>query len=253
MSQSQYAQTLVPETEVAMKTRQTVSRLGFWSAMLLGVTALMAFVIAITMAPARSGPFCLPELVDVCVEYPYTDAAAYVPNDYVWMVPATLLSLMFVVVVVALHHAASADRQLFTHVGMAFAVIAATALVIAYFIQLAVMQPSFLKGETDSLSLWSQYNAHGLFIALEDVGYFMMALTFLFIAPVFTGRDRLARSLRYLFRGSGLVVIAALALLTLQYGSDLEYRFEVLSIVVDWLALIIGGGLLCVYFRRAAQ
>jgi hypothetical protein len=36
-----------------------------------------------------------------------------------------------------------------------------------YFIQLTVVQPSVLQGKVDGLLLWSQYNPHGIFIALE--------------------------------------------------------------------------------------
>jgi hypothetical protein len=33
------------------------------------------------------------------------------------------------------------------------------------------MQPSLLKGETEGLTLFLQYNPDGIFIALEDLGY----------------------------------------------------------------------------------
>jgi hypothetical protein len=39
--------------------------------------------------------------------------------------------------------------------------------------------PSLLKGEVGNLSLLSQYNPHGLFIALEDTSYLIMAVALL--------------------------------------------------------------------------
>jgi len=36
-----------------------------------------------------------------------------------------------------------------------------------------------------------QYNPHGVFLALEELGYLLMSLSFLFMAPVFAGRSRL--------------------------------------------------------------
>ncbi len=35
-----------------------------------------------------------------------------------------------------------------------------------------------------------QYNPHGLFIALEEIGYVMMAVSFFAVAPVFFGERR---------------------------------------------------------------
>ena len=36
------------------------------------------------------------------------------------------------------------------------------------------------------------------------------------------------------------------------YGNDLEYRFEILVISVNWVALVGIGGLMSLFFRRAA-
>jgi len=47
---------------------------------------------------------------------------------------------------------------------------------------LTVVQTCLPKGEVDGLSLWSQYNPHGLFIGLEDAGYLSMGVAFLFAA-----------------------------------------------------------------------
>jgi hypothetical protein len=53
--------------------------------------------------------------------------------------------------------------------GIVFATISCTLLVGDYFIQISVIQPSLLKGETDGIALLTQYNPHGIFIALEEV------------------------------------------------------------------------------------
>jgi len=41
--------------------------------------------------------------------------------------------------------------------------------------------------------------------------------------------------------------------LTPLYGSDLEYRYEVVAILIDWITLIVSGVLLSVFFRRAER
>jgi hypothetical protein len=136
---------------------------------------------------------------------------------------------------------------------LSFALISATAHAINYFIQLAVVQPSLLKGELEGLSLFSQYNPHGIFIALEDVGYLMMGVTFLFLAIAFGRRERLERVIRLLFIISSVLAVASLILLALLYGSDLEYRYEVFAILIDWITLIVSGVLLSMFFKRAGR
>jgi hypothetical protein len=226
---------------------QTARRMGFWSAILTALAAAGALGIAVTTAPARSGPFCL---VDPCVNYPYTDAAAFVPNDYYWMVPAFLMGPLFVMLVLCIHQTASRTRQLFSQIAVAFAVISAAALIINYYIQLTVIQSSFLKGELDALTLFSQYNPHGIFIALEDIGYLMMGAAFLFLAGVFNRRTGLDRVLRILFLVSSILITGGLLFLSLRFGHNMEYRFEVLSLLVSWFTLIITGPLLSVFFKR---
>jgi hypothetical protein len=119
-----------------------------------------------------------------------------------------------------------------------------------YFIQLSVIQPSLLKGETEGLVLFLQYNPHGIFIALEDLGYLLMSLAFLCVGVIFAGTRKLERAIRWLFIGSAVLSIATFILLSLIYGQDLEYRFEVAVIMINWLTLLAGGVLLGVLFRR---
>jgi hypothetical protein len=49
---------------------------------------------------------------------------------------------------------------------------------------------------------------------------------------------------------SSILITGGLLLLSLHFGYDLEYRFEVLSLLVSWFTLIISGPLLSVYFKR---
>jgi hypothetical protein len=220
------------------------SRLAFWTALFTSASAAAALAIGIS-TPPRSGPNCLSD----CITYPYTDAAAFVPRDYLWMYPAALVAALFVVLVVCIHHTVPEAQQRFSLIGLVFAVIAATVLVADYVVQLTVLQPSLMKGETAALSLISQYNPHGVFIALEDVGYLTSGLALLCTGLAFTGQSWLQRVLRWLLVGGGVAAVAALVGLAVAYGADLEYRFEVIGIGIDWLVLIVAGLLLSVVFR----
>ncbi|WP_457549536.1 hypothetical protein [Archaeoglobus sp.] len=254
---SQLEQNQVTNTKTSASVKQSACRLGFWTAILIAVTAASALVIATTTAPARSGPNCPPlvklGIVESCVEYPYTDVADFVPIEYIWMYPALLMALLFVVLVTCIHYYAADDKKIFTHIGLSFALLSAAVHTINYFIQLAVMQPSLLKGELQGLSLFSQYNPHGVFIALEDVGYLMMGVAFLFVALAFGRRKRLENVIRYIFIISSVLAVGSLIVLALLYRSDLEYRYEVVVIVIDWITLIVSVALLSLFFKRADQ
>ncbi|MFN8442865.1 MAG: hypothetical protein U0175_18960 [Caldilineaceae bacterium] len=229
-------------------TYRIAVQFGFWMALLLAVATTVAFGIAITTMPI-SGPFCVSD----CVTYPYETVADHVPGDYIWMVPGALIAPIVVILMVCIHHYAAVEKKLFSQIGVIFAAIYTALIAVDYYIQLAVIQPSLLRSEFEGIALISQYNPHSIFIALEDLGYVMLALTFLLIAPVFTGKQRLSGVLRWLFRISSLLALGGFVLYHLIYGYNLEYRFEVFVIAVDWVTLIVAGVLVAIFFRSMLQ
>jgi hypothetical protein len=234
--------------ETINPTRKTASRLGFWFAILMAVVTTAALACAVTTLP-MSGPFCQ----SGCVTYPYEAVAAFVPHDYIWMYPAIFMAPIFVMLLICIHNDAPDDKKIFSQSGLAFALIYAVAMSINYFIQIEVMQPSILKGEMEGLVLFSQYNPHGIFIALEDLGYLMMSLAFFCIAWVFARGNKLGSALRNLLTASPLLAFAVYIVLSLIYGKNIEYRFEVFIITFNWITLIIAAVLLSIYFKRAAR
>ena len=107
-----------------------------------------------------------------------------------------------------------------------------------------------MSGETEGITLLTQYNAHGVFIALEELGYLLMALSFVFIAPAFASEERLQKAVRWVFlSGFGLAVIAFIVFSAI-YGLDRQDRFEVAIISIDWLVLLVNGILLSLWFRK---
>jgi hypothetical protein len=220
-------------------------RLGFWTALLTAAVTALAFGLAVTTLPV-SGPFCTGR----CVAYPYHDVAALVPHDYIWMYPALLLLGLFVMLMACLHQAAAEGRRLYSLIGLLFGAMAAAVLAVDYYIQIATLQPSIVNGEVEGLALITQYNPHGIFIALEELGYLLMSLAFLFAGFVFTGTTRLDRAIRWLLIGGAVAAFAAYGALSLIYGRGLEYRFEVAVITINWTLLVVVGVLLSAWFRR---
>jgi hypothetical protein len=221
-------------------------RVGFWAAVLT-VLVTATFAVAGISTPARSGPFCGPTTW-ACVPAPYVDVAQFIPGDYLWLVPGILLAPVFVVLMAAIHAYAPEPRRIFSGIGLAFAVAYAVVIGVDYFVQLAVVVPSLEAGETEGLSLFTQYNPHGLFIAGEALGYLAMSLALLFAAPVFAG-GRIERGIHWLFLGSFVLAVAAFIGFWI-VASDL-IAFEVSVLSINWIVLIASGILMSVVFRRA--
>lgn len=221
-----------------------IQRLGRWFSWATVVVGVVAAPLAYT-TPPRSGPFCR---LDNCIGYPYTDVAAFVPRDYAWMYPQSLLILLALGLFVCVHQAAAPRSRVFSSLAVVLAAMGAAAVLADYVVQLAVLQPSLRRGETDGLSLFSQYNPHGVFIALEDVGYLLLGLALLTSAAVFTRASRLERGLKWLLIVGGALTVLALPVLAALYGTDLDYRYEVAAIALTWITLIVGGVLLSRWF-----
>jgi hypothetical protein len=209
-----------------------------------------------------------------CVTAPYTDVAAFVPRDYLWLYPSIALQLTFVVLVAVLVGRTAGQRpapagptqawptqawpaqawpaQAWAATG--FVLLGAGLLVADYGLQLFVVQPSLLAGEVDGLSLLSQYNPHGVFIGLENLGYAAIALGWLFLSAmpdgVMRGPSGRMRAVRWVFLTGGLLTWGFLIGLAAGYGAGLEYRFELAAISLYWLVAVTTGVLLTVEFRR---
>lgn len=118
-----------------------------------------------------------------------------------------------------------------------------------FFVQWTVVLPSTLAGETDGLALFTQYNPHGFFVALEALGYVAMSAAFLFLAPLFSG-DRLRTAIRWLFVAGFALALGAFVGTSLA-GYEIVV-FEVIVITIDWAVLIGAGILIALLFRREA-
>lgn len=221
------------------------ARLGHWTALLLTLLTAAAFGIGL-LTPPRSGPFC----AGPCIAYPYSDAAQFVPRDFLWMAPGILLMPLFVVLAACIHACVAKPRQHLTLIALCFASISAAIITLDYFIQLQAVQPSLLHAEADSLAIFSQYNPHGIFIALEDLGYLMLSVAFVFVSAAFPIVRGISGILRSTFLGGGLLSFGSFIVLCMRYGLDLGFVFEITVISIDWSVLIISGILLIIYFRR---
>lgn len=213
---------------------------------ILTAVVTAGFAVAALATPARSGPFC----GGACIAAPYANVAQFIPGDYLWLIPGILLAPVFVGLMASIHSYAAEARKVVSRMALSLAVIYAAVIMVNYFVQFTVVIPSLQGGETQDLSLFTQYNPHGFFIALEVLAYLMMAAAFLSAAPVFGG-SRIESTIRWLFALSFFLAAAAFAGFWLM-GHDLV-AVEVTVLMIDWVALIVGSVLLSIVFGRAER
>jgi hypothetical protein len=220
-------------------------RLGLYAAILSALMTVVTFGLAIIAIP-NAGAGCR---VD-CVEYPYLNTLSEFPRDYLWMPPAMILVVLYVVLVASIHARATPQKKVYGQIGLSFALIAAGVLLSIYFVQFSVVPVSLMNGQTEGIALLTQYNPYGVFIVLEELGYLLMSLSFVFLAPVFAHQGRLASAVRWVFVAGFVLTTAFLVVISSYYGLERMDRFEIAAISIDWLVLVINGVLLSFVFRR---
>ncbi len=217
-------------------------RAGFWIGLATSALTVVTFVLAMTALPDD-------------VPYPFMSQviADQWPGDYLWMYPAMILMVLFVAMLVAIHEATPRARRAYSLLAVCVGVIAAAVLLITYYIQVTVMQPSLERGQLDGWAMLTMYNPNGVFLALEELGYLLMSVALLCLAPVFVGARQLERSLHWLFSGGFVLSIGAFLVVFVQRGIDRGAVFEIIVISIVWLTLIVGGILAALWFRGARQ
>ena len=217
----------------------------------LTVSILTGLLTAITLGiafstPPLSGPFC----IEGCFKYPFTDIASRFPRDYLWMYPAMVAHAFYLILIVCINNSTQEQHKIYGQCGLAFAIISSATIIIDYFLQISVIQPAILNGEFDGISILTQYNPHGIFIALEEIGFIMMSVSFICLAPIFNS-NKIERAIRWIFIIAFTSTILAFLLFTVLFGVNREYFFEITAITINWLALISVSTLLSIdIFRK---
>jgi hypothetical protein len=227
------------------KTANISIKFGYYSSISLTILTIITFGFAMIAIPP-AGPNCPGN----CMEYPFRDLLAYYPRDYYWMYLSVFQLFAFLIFVISVHYNAPTEKRIFSFTGVAFALISTTVLLTDYFIQFAVVPISMMKGETEGIALITQYNGHGIFIAMEELGYITMSMALFFLAPVFSVADRLNKSIRWLLFLPLILIILSFLAYSFYFGIDRNYRFEVASITINWLFIISVGILISIFFKR---
>jgi hypothetical protein len=159
----------------------------------------------------------------------------------------------FVIFIVTNHFIASTTKKLFTFLSIAFTLISSSVLLIAYFTQFSVVPISVMKGETEGIALITQYNEHGLFIAMEELGYITMSIALFFLAFAFSKNTRREKAIRPILFSQLYLTIIAFIFYAIKFGIERSYLFEVATITINWLVIIIVGIMIGLHYRKTSK
>ena len=230
-----------------MKNTTSFARTGYIMWLSLSVITFITFAIAI-LTPPLSGPLCPAD----CFQYPFLDIASRFPRDYYWMYTAILLYIVYIACLVVLHQSTRKSKKFLSHTALLFGFAGSLILITDYFLQITVIQPALLNNETDGISMLTQYNPHGVFIALEELGYLLISITFLLYALLFKGKG-LNRAVKIVFLTGFILNLLALLLTCLAYGIHREYYYEIAAISIVWLVFIPNGAMIALLFKRLTR
>jgi len=228
-----------------MNTEKMILKFGLYSSLSLVIMTIITWSFAMIAVPP-AGPYCPGD----CMSYPFLDILSYYPRDYYWMYLAVFQLFAYLLFIVSIHFIASIEKKLFSFISVAFSLISSIVLLIAYFVQFSVVPMSMMKGETDGIALITQYNGHGIFIAMEDLGYITMSISFLFLAFIFSMKNRLEKAIRLILIMAFLFTVVSFIYYSIEFGIDRSYRFEVATITINWLVTITAGILISILIKK---
>ena len=228
-----------------MSEERAAARIAMYAATAMAAITTVTFGLALFAVPI-SGSNCPSD----CIEYPYLDTLDRFPRDYVWMYFAIGLVVAYLIFATALNFARPRSGSAIAgQVAVGLAIVVVAVLAPTYFVQFSVVPSSLSAGQTDGISLLTQYNPHGIFIALEEIGYLLMSFSFLFLIPLIPAEGFRAKAVRWIFGAGFVASILALVAIAIAFGFDRQDRFEVVVISVTWLVLIVNGVLVALVFR----
>lgn len=168
--------------------RKTVSKIGYWSAIVAFVGAV-GYVVSV--------PLQILNLVT-----PLQDSI--IAFGFSLIIPVPFLLAMF-----ALDFLVSEEKKFWTRIAIAFAIIYTTYCTLNYVVQLVTVIPAGYvwtfknqQGTMGPLTLLNQ-TPHSLFWDIDALGYIFLSLATLFAFPVF-GKHGLEKWIRLFFLANGL-------------------------------------------------
>ncbi len=206
--------------EQSLSAMKSVGQLGYWSAVAAAITSVIFSISAV--------------LDNFLFPLPF-------PIDQIGLYGSSLLiAPAFVLVMVCVHYYAAPEKRVWSHAGIAFAIMYAVMVSISYISQLAVVAPHIARGDLDKVAIIALQD--GSFMQwIDTLGYSFMGLSTLVAAPVFAG-GRIQKWIRGFFIVNG--ILAPFYLLAIPYPIFLIFG-------IWWMVVVPGAMiLLAIVFRK---
>src|SRR3990172_4777914 len=221
-------------SSLVLESSRSVRKLGYWSA--LGSTVFSiefaAAAIASCLAPLPSW--------DGIESFAEAFRTMHIlPGAFALFLIPCLVALM-----ATIYHVSSEDRRLYGLLGLVFSLVYASLLGVNYAVQLVVLRPNLLRGETEGMALFALTNPFSVFWDLELFGYGFMMLSLITAAFVFA-RIGLEGWVRKLFLLNGPVNILA----TVAFAVFLNPVIVFVSLPVWSILFPVSAGMLFAVFN----
>lgn len=219
---------------------------GKWISLFLAIITIITFAFAMTAIPISG----VNAPINSNFHYPYLNTFLQYPRDFIWQYIALVQLIIFILFSLLLKENTKSDEKIFANISNSFALLSAVVLLITYYTQVMIVPVSLAKNETDGLGLLIQYNSHGLFIAMEELGYILMSFSLVSLIPIFRKNKDGCFHVRLLLIISFLLSIISFAAISIIFGLEKQDRFEIAVISINWLTLIILGIMLFKLFAK---
>jgi len=205
----------------------TAVTIGYWSALLVTIAGVAYFIVMAVLLATGRFTLPLPEVVELFA------AGVTIASG-----PLLVSGL------VALHNLVPDSRKPYTQLGTIFSAVFMVMVSINRFVQLTVVRPSILEGNTSGLERFMPYAPRSAMLSLELIGWgFFLGLALLCTALAFP-RSGLAGAIRWSFLCYGVLGIAsALALVA-------DSPLSAIGFLAWGVVLPIGTAFLTAWFRR---
>jgi hypothetical protein len=208
---------------------QSVKTLGFWSAVLATLFSVTYVVAQLTewwgLLGSQGGPHSSSTPLGLAL----------------LLTPSLLLGPSFLILVVCIHNWASDERRVWSLAAIAFATIYAALTGIVYYVQLTLVAPRLMRGETEGIEMLIFVPFDSFLYAVDILGYSFMSVATLLAAMVFTGYG-LERVIRWFLIANGLL----LPFLALQM-----YFHALIYVAALWAITFPGSTIsLALFFKR---
>jgi hypothetical protein len=193
MTSAVFGPTFAVEVSRAIPMSPSTRAVGYWSAVLATAFSVTYVVGQIAEWLGWLGSAGGPESVSTPL------------GIVVLLTPSLFLGSAFLLLLVAVHEVAPAERKVWSLAALAFGVAYAVLISMNYFVQLTLVAPRLARGDTRGIEPFLFVPFDSFLYAVDILGYSFMSVATLFAARVFTGGG-LPRVARWLLTANGLLL-----------------------------------------------